>query len=173
VQGERRREEFEYAKPYFYSRAMLAILLLSVVVILFANQKGEALPWFALLVVLLGGSLLVFGISPLLTNHWLTRSRIVLRRGYYFKAVIPLREVSDVRIYEGEAKLGLALSLSSSILFVTSSRHDLVEIRLRGARRFPQMLGLRAKRIVFNVDRPTEFLASANERLASLAPVEA
>lgn len=169
-----KRLEFGYERVYFYTRtAFYIILLIFALALTFGSSDPSALlPWLVVLFSVLVAAVLILGISPLLTTHWLTRTRLVLRRGWYFKAVIPLVEIASVKPYDAESRLGLTLSLNSSILFLTSSRHDLVEIRLKRPRRFALMLGLKANRIVFNVERRDEFLSAASERLASLAPVK-
>ena len=175
MQETTKRLVFRYDKVYFYTRTVfyLILLLFALAVTLSSHDPGALLPWLVALFSILTAAILVLGVSPLLTSHWLTRTRLVLRRGLYFRAIIPLVEVASVGSYDAETRLGLSLSLNSRILFLTSSRHDLVEIRLKRPRRFSMVLGLKAKRIVFNVNNPEEFLAAMRERLSSLAPVKA
>ena len=39
---------------------------------------------------------IVFVLSPLLTEHWLTRSRLILRQGWYFRVVIPFTDIQEI-----------------------------------------------------------------------------
>ena len=175
MQETTKRLVFRYDRVYFYTRTVfyLILLLFALAVTLSSHDPGALLPWLVVLFAILVAAIIILGISPLLTSHWLTRTRLVLRRGWYFKAVIPLIEVASVGSYDAETRLGLSLSFNSRILFVTSSRHDLVEIKLKRPRRFVLVLGLKATRIVFNVDNPNEFLTAMRGRLSSLAPVKA
>ena len=168
-----KREEYTYSKTYFHIRTIFYAVLLLSAAIVFKSLSGDVLAWFLLLAALLTGMLLVFGISPLLTCHWVTRNRLVLRRGWYFRAFIPIRDIEMVNVYEGEPRIGLSLSMRSSILFVTSGKYDLIEIRLKRPKRYPQMLGLSARRIVFNVEQRDAMLESLRSKISSLAPVEA
>ncbi len=163
---------FGYAKAHFYTRAVLYGVLVAMSAALFRNPTEDMFPWYVSLVILLFALLLVFGISPLFTSHRLTRSRLMLRQGLFFRSVVPLMDIESAKVYDGEVRIGLALSLRSSILFVTSSKHNLVEIRLKRPKRFPQLLGFSANRIVLNVDKRDELLAALSERLTSLAPVK-
>jgi len=163
---------FRYAKTRFISRSIVIAMAMVFVVVIFRTLSGELLPWFILLIVLLSVFFAVYGISPMFTTHWLTRSRLILRQGIYFKCVIPLRDIVKVQAYDAEMRIGLALSWRSSILFVTSSGYELVEVRLREPRRFWQVLGFAANRIVFNVERRAELLSLMEGRMALLAPIE-
>ncbi len=167
-----KREEYSYAKLYFHIRSALYLMLLFSAFLIFKGLGTDVILWFIILVALLTGMLLLFGISPLFTDHWVTRTRLILRRGLYFRAIIPIKDIEKVEVYEGEPRIGLSLSLRSSILFVTSAKYDLLEIRLRKPKMYPQMLGLRARRIVFNVDNRDRLLESLRSKSASLAPVE-
>ncbi len=167
-----RREEYRYAKVYFYSRAIFITLILVFIFILWGRSFYVSLLWLSLLAVLSIMAIFFFGLSPLLTSHWVTRSRLILRRGWFFKAIIPISNIASVTAYDSESKLGLNLSFYSRTLYITSSRHDLVEVRLKRPRRFAQMFGLVAIRIVINVDRREDFIKSIREKIALLTPVE-
>ena len=168
-----KRETYSYSKMHFYIRSIIYSMLLISAALIFRGLTIEALPWFIFLVTLLFIILAVFGISPLFTSHWITRTRLILRQGWYFRSIIPMKDIESVDVYDGEPRMGLSLSTRSSILFVTSSRFDLLEIRLKKPRVYWQMLGLRARRIVVNVDERDRMLESLRTRLSLLAPVEA
>lgn len=141
-------------------------------IVFFRSMPSDTMLWLVALLALLTVFLLVYGISPMLTSHWVTRSRLIIRQGVYFKCVIPMRGILKVEPYDADMRIGLALSWRSSILFVTSSKYELIEVRLRRPRRFWQVLGFAAERIVFNVEKRDEMLSLLRERMASLSPVE-
>ena len=141
-------------------------------IVFFRSMPSDTMLWLVALLALLTVFLLVYGISPMLTSHWVTRSRLIVRQGVYFKCVIPMRGILKVEPYDADMRIGLALSWRSSILFVTSSKYELIEVRLRRPRRFWQVLGFAAERIVFNVEKRDEMLSLLRERMASLSPVE-
>lgn len=163
---------FRYPKTRFISRSVVIAMITFFMIVIFRALSTELLLWFILLIILLSALFAVYGISPMFTSHWLTRSRLILRQGIYFKCVIPLKEIGKVEAYDGEMRIGLALSWRSSILFVTSSRFELVEVGLKRPRRFWQVLGFAAKRIVFNVEKRGELLSLIEERMALLTPIE-
>ena len=164
---------FHYAKTRFITRSVVIALVMFFMVLMFRALSPELLSWFILLIVLLSALFAVYGISPMFTTHWLTRSRLILRQGIYFKCIIPLRDIEKVQAYDADMRIGLAISWRSSILFVTSSGYELVEVRLKNPRRFWQVLGFAASRIVFNVEKRDEFISLIGERMALLAPIEA
>jgi len=133
--------------------------------------------WVLLLAGVVAAYVIVFGMSPLLTEHWLTRSRLILRQGWYFRAVIPFSDIDSIepadRTGPLRAPLGIHRPLGQPALFVTGGRTNLVTLRLRRSIRFWQSFGLAVREIVFDVvDRP-RFLQAFEERRALLPPIEA
>lgn len=155
---------FPYGRAFFYQRAFLLLLLIIVVLIFFSLQLQTPAEWIAVLATVLGSYVVVVGLSPLLTQHTLTRSRIILRQGWYFRAIVPLAEAESISLWDGVPKYGLRLSVARRTLFVVGSAHNLVSVRLLEPRRFPHVLFLSAKEIVFDVDDRDAFLAAVQQR---------
>lgn len=168
-----RRLEFEYGRAVFVQKGLLLLALWVLATILLASLSTVYILWSALLSAAIAAYALVFGLSPLLTNHWLTRSRLILRQGWYFRAILPLREVRSVRAFDGDAKVGLRGDLGGRTIYVTGSKVGLVALELVAPRRFWQILFLPADRVVFDVAARDRFLAAVGERSALLAPVQA
>ncbi len=169
-----KRREFAYGHGFFLQRLLLfaafAALFLAFLAFLIRGTPPE---WLAGLAVLFTAYILVWGVSPLLTGHWLTTTRLILRQGWYFRAVFPLREIEAVEAFEGRVPLGLRAPIGRGRLYVTGSQVGLVSIRLRTPRRFWTVLGADADEIVFDVESRERFLEAFRERQTSLAPVQA
>lgn len=167
------RQTFAYGRSYFYMRAVLLLTLFSFVLGFLAIQTTTPGEWLGLV----GGVFLVylvfFGLSPLLTKHELLRSRIILRQGWYFRAVVPFEDVKEIVPWDGEPKFGLRITLPRRTLFVVGSATRLVSIRLREPRRFPQVLFLKSREIVLDVDDRDRFLGAVGERQAAGQPLPA
>ena len=168
-----RRLEFDYGHAVFVQRGLLLLGVWVVATILLASLAQVDVVWVVVVSGLVGVYAVVFGLSPLLTQHWLTRSRLILRQGWYFRQVLPLRELRAVVAYDGEAKVGLRGDLSRRTLFVTGSRVGLVAAELGRPRRFWQVLFAPADRIVFDVTTRDRFLEVVGARRELLAPIEA
>ncbi len=151
-------EVFDYDKKMFYFTAIL--LLLSLIFVLFAMLVivPVDITWISIITVLFISILLVFGISPLLTKHQIAEDKIILRQGLYFKAVVPLGNIRDIKSTDINAKIGIKFSLTKPILYVTTSRIGLISIKLKGQRRFGYAWWKRADEIIFNVDDPKRFI---------------
>jgi len=160
-------QSFRYGRSFFFLRALLLLVLFSFALAFLGIQTVTPGPWVALIAVLFVLHLAVVGLSPVLTNHELLRSRVILRQGWYFKAIIPLDHAESIGPWDGEAKYGLRLSLGRRTLFVVGSGQNLVSIRLRAPRRFSQVLFLQAREIVFDVDDRDRFLAAVEERVTA------
>lgn len=172
-----RRLSFAYGRALVLHRTLFLVIVLAALAIV---ALPGAVPFepLALLTAVLALYTVLFLLSPLWTEHWLTRSRLVLRQGWYFRAAIPFAEIeSATAATETEGRLrtpiGIHRPLGQPALFVTGGRTNLVAIRLLTARRFWQAFGLNATEIVFDVvDRP-RFLKAFAERRALLPPVKA
>ena len=162
-----------YSRTFFYLRALLLLILFAAVILFLALQTLTPAAWVGLLAALLAAYLIVVGLSPLLTSHTLTQSRLILRQGWYFRAVVPFGDVESIGPYDGALKYGLRLSLAKRILFVVGSAQNLVAVRLREPRRLPQILFMRAEEVVFDVDNRDAFLAEVEERHAMPEPLPA
>jgi hypothetical protein len=161
-----------YPKSYFYGRTVYHIVIMSPVLAVLALFAGAETLHLTLLAVLFIVYIVVMDLTPTFTDHWLTRSRLIIRQGLLFKTVLPLREVASVERTDETAKVGVKFQLRSNRLFVTSSRANLVLIRLKAPRTFPWALGKRADEIVINVEDREGFLNEMEARLALFPPVE-
>src|SRR6267143_155300 len=91
-----KRREFPYGHGFFVQRLTLLLALVAYALIVLGLQLAAPPTWVAGIAVLFVAFTLVWGISPLLTNHWLTTSRLILRQGWYFRGAFPLREIESV-----------------------------------------------------------------------------
>jgi len=162
-----------YARAFFYQRTVGLLSVFIIVLFILALQTQTPPGWLAGVAGVLFAYLFVVGLSPMLTKHTLTRSRIILRQGWYFRCIIPFSDAEAIGPYDGEPKFGLRLSPSRSLLFVVGGRNNLVSVRLRKPRRFAQVLFLTAQEIVFDVDNRDLFLAAVTERKAAGKPLPA
>lgn len=172
-----KRLTFAYGRALVTSRLVsygAAIVLIAVLLVLASYISAVLASLFLLFLV---GLYVLFAVSPMFTAHWLTRSRIILRQGWYFRTVLPLAEVVSVESVDelrpGSTPLGIHRPLGQSTLYVTGGRTGLVIARLAAPRRFWQAFGLRADEIVFDVADRNGFLAAVEERRRLLPPVQA
>jgi len=142
------------------------------VLIALALQFSAPALWLAVFVALFVLFIVIWGISPLLTSHWLTTTRLILRQGWYFRGTFTLREIESMTKLDEDAPLGLRAQIMRRRLYVTGSKVGLLRLKLRRARRFWAVLGAEADVIVFDVESPDTFLESFAGRMASLAPIE-
>lgn len=169
-----KRLTFAYGRTLVLTRAAYFGVLFAVTAFLLAISPYLPLLQVALLVAVLAITAFLFAASPLLTEHWLTRSRLILRQGWYFRAIIPFSEIQYLGPAEvGGPVLGVHRPLGQPTLYVTGGRTGLVVVRLSEPRRFWQSFGLSASEIVFDVAERDAFLRAFEERRNLLPPVEA
>lgn len=171
-----KRLAFRYGRAVSVYRSVLFVLSFVVLGILIALAPSVPLIPVILVVGLLVAGTIVFAVSPLLTEHWLTRSRLILRQGWYFRIIIPFAEIEAIRPTEDAARsrapLGIHRPLGQSTLYVMGGRTGIVVVRLRTPRRFWQSFGLYADEIVFDVADRDAFLRATDERRMLLPPVQ-
>lgn len=171
-----KRLTFPYGTSLAVSRLALFILGFAAVGLLAAVAPSTPLAPLALFVVSLAVATLVFVVSPLLTSHWLTRSRLILRQGWYFRVTLPMSEIRSLVAADEStplrAPLGIHRPLGQPTLYVTGGRTGLVIARLTEPRRFWSSFGLEATEIVFDVRDREGFLRAYEERRGLLAPVQ-
>ena len=172
-----KRLAFAYGRTFLVGRFLLLIGLVTLVALTVATTPSFPLPTGALLAAILVIYGVVFVLSPLLTDHWITRSRIILRQGWYFRAVVPFADIEALTAADDASRsrvpLGIHRPMGQPTLFVTGGRTGLVALRLRWPRRFWQSFGLFAREILFDVADRDRFLAVFEERRGSFTPVEA
>lgn len=172
-----KRLAFAYGRTVVTGRLILMFVLAGLVVVTVTFTPAFDVLTAAIIGAIFAAYAIVFVLSPLLTEHWLTRSRLILRQGWYFRVVIPFTDIQEIGEADdagrGRVPLGIHRPMGQPTLFVTGGRTGLVTLRLRRPRRFWQSFGLFATNILFDVtDRP-RFLAAFAERRGSLPPVEA
>ncbi len=168
-----KRLGFGYGRALVLLRAAYFLFLFAAVGLLWGLAPGLAVAPVAAFTVVVALAAFLFAGSPLLTEHWLTRSRLILRQGWYFRAILPLSDIESVAPAEvGGPALGIHRPLGQRTLYVTGGRSGLVVVRLARPRRFWQSFGLAASEIVFDVADRDGFLRAFQERKSLLAPVQ-
>ncbi len=169
-----KRLGFAYGRTLIVTRVAYFLFLFTALGVLL-----EIAPAFPILPIAASGAVLattafLFAASPLLTEHWLTRSRLILRQGWYFRLILRFSEIESLGPAEvGGPALGIHRPLGQRTLYVTGGRTGLVIVRLTGPRRFWQSFGLAASEIVFDVRDREAFLRAFEERKSLLAPIQA
>ena len=172
-----KRLAFAYGRTLVIGRLFVLFALTGLVAIAIAITPSFPLLTAAVLGAILAAYGVLFVLSPLLTEHWVTRSRLILRQGWYFRARIPFADIETLTEADDAGRtrvpLGIHRPLGQPSLFVTGGRTGIVSLRLRGPRRFWQSFGLFATEILFDVTDRAGFVSAFSERRSSLPPVEA
>ncbi len=170
-----KRLTFAYGRTLVTSRifVLASLAVLAAILITLTSSPISAVLGLA---ALLAAYLVLFTLSPLLTQHWITRSRLILRQGWYFRAVLPFSVIEELQAADDaiafRTPLGISRPFGQPVLFVTGGRTNLVRVRLQRPRRFWQAFGLSASEIVFDVTDRAGFLAAFEERRRLLPPVQ-
>lgn len=170
-----KRLTFAYGRTLVTTRmtVFVTLAILAALLIVFTSSPFTTIAGLA---ALLAAYLVLFAVSPILTQHWITRSRVILRQGWYFRARIPFSNIDTLAAADDagtfRTPLGISRPIGQPVLFVTGGRTNLVRVRLRSPRRFWQAFGLSATEIVFDVTDRDGFLAAFEERRRLLPPVQ-
>jgi hypothetical protein len=157
-------ERFQYSRQQFLINLFLLLALLVFAPLTLLSIGGIAASILIGFIVLIAVITFLFGISPMITAHTLNEEHLILRQGYYFRAVIPVGNLKSVkRIEIGPRRTGTWTGLFGSVLYVTTRRHDLIEVELRHAQAFPWALWKRADVVVFDTLDNSHFLRRMRE----------
>ena len=171
-----KRLAFTYGRTLVLTRTLLFVIAFALVGTLVAFAPNFPLLPAVLFLAVLGFAALLFAVSPLLTEHWLTRSRLILRQGWYFRVVLSLSEIRSLTPADEttplRAPLGIHRLLGRPTLYITGGRTGLVIVQLSRPRRFWSSFGLEATELVFDVSDREGFLRAYEERQRLLAPVQ-
>ena len=171
-----KRLAYSYGRALVLTRLVLFAFGFVLVGLLLAVAPSFPPGPAALVLALLALATVLFAVSPLLTQHWLTRSRLILRQGWYLRIILPFSEIVSLTAADDmapfRAPLGIHRPLGQATLYVTGGRSGLVVARLAHPRRFWSSFGLEAVQIVFDVDDRDAMLRAYEERRSLLPPVE-
>src|SRR3989441_2377070 len=170
-----KRLTFAYGRTLVTSRIIVfvSLAILAAILIVFTSSPISAILG---LTALLAAYLVLFAISPLLTQHWITRYRVILRQAWYFWAMMPFSSI-EILVAADDAGAfrtppGISRPFGQPVLFVTGGRTNLMQKSLSSLRRFWQAFGLSASEIVFDVTDRDGFLSAFEERRRLLPPVQ-
>ena len=159
-----------YRKTTFLGNLVLlffALFLLNALFDLtFFKDIGTALAAAAVSGILL----IVLGLSPFFADHALTSTELILRQGWYFRAVIPLPNIERIQLVDrGPLRTGVFFPIASDALYVTAQRNDLVLVTLKKAQRFALALGKKASLVYFDTMDKSALLKAMTDK--ALAPM--
>lgn len=165
------RLDFPYPKGFLYLRLVLILMLIFFLLMLssFFSLIGF---WSIFLLIVLLIYLVIVGLSPLFTNHWVTLTRLVLRQGLYFKVSIPYSEIESIQITNEVAKYGVRSSWVRDKVYIATSQRGLVSIRLKNPIRFLLVLGKSATELIISVEEPDKLIDAIEEKMELLPPVD-
>lgn len=171
-----KRLAYAYGRALVLSRLVLFAFAFILVALLLVIAPAFPQVPAAIVLGLLALGTLLFAVSPLLTQHWLTRSRLILRQGWYFRIILPFSEIASLTAADDttpfRVPLGIHRPLGQATLYVTGGNSGLVVARLEHPRRFWSSFGLEAVQIVFDVADREGMLNAYAERRNLLSPVQ-
>jgi membrane protein YdbS with pleckstrin-like domain len=164
------RERFVYDNLGFRLTSLLLVLLSTFILGFFLFMGGDVLVLVGVMIICI---LMVFfyGISPLLSYHFIEEGDLVLNQGIFFRARIPMKKIRSVEPLDtGPSRTGVFFLLRRSVLYVTTRRHDLIVIKLDEPRRFGMIFGKKVDQIVFDVQDQERMVEVLKERITPANP---
>jgi hypothetical protein len=158
-------ERFRYGRQQFLINMVLLLALVIMVPLVLVSLGGVdiiILSGMMLLVIML---IAFFAISPMVTCHEIDDSSVILRQGWYFKAIIPLENIKGVRrIDQGPRRTGTWSRTLGDELYVTTRRYDIIEVKLKETQRFPWAMWKSGNRVFFDTLDNSEIIRSLERR---------
>lgn len=134
--------------------------------ILLAFLPEERLLFVIVMGLLLALTVLVIGVSPLLTKHEVVDGKIVIRQGWHSKLVIPMDQVKRLQHLDRiEAKEGVLLDAFNRTLVMTDSKSKGIRLEMNKAVRVPAAFWKKVDVVIFDVTDPDRFVAEVTRSL--------
>lgn len=134
--------------------------------VLLAFLPEERMLFIVVMGLILAFTVLVIGVSPLLTRHEVIDGKIVIRQGWHSKLVVPMDQVKRLqRLDRIEAKEGVLLDAFNRTLVMTDSRSNGIRLEMRDAKRVPAVFWKKVDVVIFDVTDPDRFIAEVTRSL--------
>ncbi|HNU35884.1 MAG TPA: hypothetical protein PKJ15_04740, partial [Methanomassiliicoccales archaeon] len=134
--------------------------------VLLAFLPEERLLFIAAMGIIMAFTVLVIGVSPLLTCHEVIDGKIVIRQGWHSRMVVPMDQVKRLqRLDRIEAKEGVLLDAFNRTLVMTDSRSNGIRLEIREAVRVPAVFWKKVDVVIFDVTDPDRFVAEVTRAL--------
>lgn len=134
--------------------------------VLLAFLPEERMLFIVVMGLILAFTVLVIGVSPLLTRHEVIDGKIVIRQGWHSKLVVPMDQVKRLqRLDRIEAKEGVLLDAFNRTLVMTDSRSNGIRLEMREAKRVPAVFWKKVDVVIFDVTDPDHFIAEVTRSL--------
>ncbi len=115
---------------------------------------------------LLALTVLVIGVSPLLTPHEIADGRIFIRQGWHSHMVVPVDQVQRVeRLDRVLVKEGVLFDAFNRTLVLTDSKVNGVKLELKKEVRVPSAFWKKVGVVIFDVDDRDRFIAELERTL--------
>jgi membrane protein YdbS with pleckstrin-like domain len=152
-------------RPAFINFVIWVIAAVWLMVLL-AFLPEERLLFIAVMGVILTMTVLVIGVSPLLTKHEVSDGNIIIRQGWHSKLVIPLDQVKRLqRLDRIEAKEGVLLDAFNRTLVMTDSKANGIRLEMKDAVRVPAAFWKKVDVVIFDVTDPDRFVGEVTRSL--------
>jgi len=134
--------------------------------VLLAFLPEERMLFIVVMGLILAFTVLVIGVSPLLTRHEVIDGKIVIRQGWHSKLVVPMDQVKRLqRLDRIEVKEGVLLDAFNRTLVMTDSRSNGIRLEMREAKRVPAVFWKKVDVVIFDVTDPDRFIAEVTRSL--------
>lgn len=158
--------QFEHDRRPAIVNLVIWIIAAVWLMVLLAFLPEERLSFVLVMGGLLALTVLVIGVSPLLTLHEVVDGRIVIRQGWHSKMVIPMEQVKRIqRLDRIEAKEGVLLDAFNRTLVMTDSKSNGIRLELNKAVRVPAVFWKKVDVVIFDVADPDRFVAEVTGSL--------
>jgi len=158
--------QFEHDRKPAIVNLVLWMIAAVWLMVLLAFLPEERLLFIAAMGIILAFTVLVIGVSPLLTCHEVIDGKIVIRQGWHSRMVVPMDQVKRLqRLDRIEAKEGVLLDAFNRTLVMTDSRSNGIRLEIREAVRVPAVFWKKVDVVIFDVTDPDRFVAEVTRAL--------
>ena len=158
--------KFSYPKLQFGIRFLLLVGILAPLLLVMRVPEIDNV-WLGVFGIIFFIAISLVTLTPMLTRHEITDEGIILRQGLLFKSAFRFKEIETMELFQPRSwAFSLFQADAKGKIVLASGNRNLVKIKLRNKRRFGLLLWRSSKEIIFDVNKPEDFVKLANEMLA-------
>ena len=155
--------KFSYPKLMFTIRAIAFLAILAC--ILFIMGMGDINnTWILGFAGIFIMAILIAHVSPIFTQHEVSKEGIRLRHGILFNEIFPYSHIETVEIHASKTGFLGPISRRHRIV-LASGKNRLVRIKLNHKKRFGMLLLRKGDEIIIDLEKPEKFVKFAKEFL--------
>lgn len=161
------RKKFEYNKTILYSESLILFFIFFILLFLIKDNKDWRIVTYSIVILMVINLFFLFFLYN--SNHELIENFLIINGGLLFYGKIPIENIKSISKMEDELfkiRQGIYFLPFRQEVYVITLKENLISIKLKKPQKFRWgPLRKIGKEIIFNINKPEEFMSLIKEKL--------